>query len=397
MSGRRRSKPPARPSGKKPSFGITSSKSSSGYDAFTNLSSQSSRRKVSVSSNVSSSSGSTPRPPDDELEEARSMAERFHNHAIVMDAAGWLMKESKSTSTFGFGRTVKNKRFFRLVYDTQKLGWILRWYETLEAEEENLKPQGTCSLDTAKVKFVSESRAVTVGRMPSAVDVSVEFPSKKTYRLYTESTDPRAGANLISRVEEVVRLGAHNPDMPKNPKVIEYLYAEALDRNNIKQAVAAKMRQSMPLNQKWQYVIQSWTTKEDVTKGVLPWIEVVTSWPATIKRLLEDRDMVENELGKTIEDYASRRRLLSQKNSTMFSSLSTTNTDWGPVVTKARELVHHWKSMAQGFRPWLHTFAELNGIAKLVKTAAIFAGREVKTLRQVERAALNELVQLMYV
>ena len=184
--------------------------------------------------------------------------------------------------------------------------------------------------------------------------------------------------------------------MPENPKVIEYLYAEALDRNNIKQAVAAKMRACMPLNQKWQYVIQSWVTEEDVTKGVMPWIAVVTQWPATIKRLLEDRDMVDSEMGKTMEDYASRRKLLSQKNSTVLSSLGTTNSEWGPIVSKARELVHHWKSMAQGFRPWLHTFAELNGIAKLIKTAAIFAGREIKTLQRVEMAAVHELVTLMY-
>ena len=186
-------------------------------------------------------------------------------------------------------------------------------------------------------------------------------------------------------------------DMPENEKVIEYLYAEALDRNNIKQAVAAKMRAVMPLHQKWQYIVQSWVTEEAVTKGVMPWIAVVTQWPATIKRLLEDRDMVDTEMGKTIEDYASRRNMLNQKNKTMLSSLSTTSTEWGPIVSKARELVHHWKSMAQGFRPWLHTFAELNGIAKLIKTAAIFAGREIKTLQKVEMAAVNELIKLMYV
>ena len=186
-------------------------------------------------------------------------------------------------------------------------------------------------------------------------------------------------------------------DMPENEKVIEYLYAEALDRNNIKQAVAAKMRACMPSHQKWQYIVQSWVTEEAVTKGVMPWIAVVTQWPATIKRLLEDRDMVDTEMGKTIEDYASRRNMLNQKNKTMLSSLSTTSTEWGPIVSKARELVHHFKSMAQGFRPWLHTFAELNGIAKLIKTAAIFAGREIKTLQKVEMAAVNELIKLMYV
>ena len=125
-------------------------------------------------------------------------------------------------------------------------------------------------------------------------------------------------------------------DMPENEKVIEYLYAEALDRNNIKQAVAAKMRAVMPLHQKWQYIVQSWVTEEAVTKGVMPWIAVVTQWPATIKRLLEDRDMVDTEMGKTIEDYASRRNMLNQKNKTMLSSLSTTSTEWGPIVSKAK-------------------------------------------------------------
>ena len=187
-------------------------------------------------------------------------------------------------------------------------------------------------------------------------------------------------------------------DMPENEKVIEYLYAEALDRNNIKQAVAAKMRAVMPLHQKWQYIVQSWVTEEAVTKGVMPWIAVVTQWPATIKRLLEDRDMVDTEMGKTIESFASSRnkKMLSSITKTTSSS-EWVSTEWGPIVSKARELVHHFKSMAQGFRPWLHTFAELNGIAKLIKTAAIFAGREIKTLQKVEMAAVNELIKLMYV
>ena len=187
-------------------------------------------------------------------------------------------------------------------------------------------------------------------------------------------------------------------DMPENEKVIEYLYAEALDRNNIKQAVAAKMRACMPSHQKWQYIVQSWVTEEAVTKGVMPWIAVVTQWPATIKRLLEDRDMVDTEMGKTIESFASSRnkKMLSSITKTTSSS-EWVSTEWGPIVSKARELVHHFKSMAQGFRPWLHTFAELNGIAKLIKTAAIFAGREIKTLQKVEMAAVNELIKLMYV
>lgn len=207
MSGtRRRSKPPKRPSGPKPGLAQTKS----GYDAFSNLTSNKSGKTSTIQSSSSSGvsiASSTPKPPEDELEEARSLAERFHNNDVVTDAGGWLMKESKSTSTFGFGRTVKNKRFFRLVYDTQKLGWILRWYETDENEASNTGLLGSCSLDTAKVAFASESRAVTVGKMPSALDVTVEFPTKKVYRLFTESTDPRSGANLLTRVEKIVRRG----------------------------------------------------------------------------------------------------------------------------------------------------------------------------------------------
>eukprot|EP00938_MAST-03A_sp_MAST-3A-sp1_P001608 g1608.t1 len=380
----------------KSSCDISEAGTRSGYDAFSNLASQKSGF-MKESSSIASTSSSTPKPPEDELEEARKLAERFHSNDIVLDCGGWLMKETKSKSMFSMGRTVKDKRWFRLVYIKAQNCWTLRWYETNE-NEETTAPKNSVKLDSGcTLKIVNESRAVTVGRMPSAVELFTKWPSEKTYKLFTESTDPRAGATLLEKLNKIMRNGANNMDMPENEKVIEYLYAEALDRNNIKQAVAAKMRACMPSHQKWQYIVQSWVTEEAVTKGVMPWIAVVTQWPATIKRLLEDRDMVDTEMGKTIESFASSRnkKMLSSITKTTSSS-EWVSTEWGPIVSKARELVHHFKSMAQGFRPWLHTFAELNGIAKLIKTAAIFAGREIKTLQKVEMAAVNELIKLMY-
>ena len=201
MSTRRRTKPPQRPRGQpKPQS------RRSGYDAFSNLASQKSGF-MKESSSIASTSSSTPKPPEDELEEARKLAERFHNNDIVTDCGAWLMKETKSKSMFSMGRTVKDKRWFRLVYIKAQNCWTLRWYETNE-NEETTAPKNSVKLDSGcTLKIVNESRAVTVGRMPSAVELFTKWPSEKTYKLFTESTDPRAGATLLEKLNKIMRNG----------------------------------------------------------------------------------------------------------------------------------------------------------------------------------------------
>ena len=131
---------------------------------------------------TTSSSLYTPMTPSDidpkELEEARRMAERYHNSETVLDAAGWLMKEAKAQSIMQFGRKTKNLRWFRLSYDMRKLTWLLKWYES--EDEDTVLSQ--CSLDTAKITVVNDGRSVTIGDLITSVDVHVEFPAKKTYR-----------------------------------------------------------------------------------------------------------------------------------------------------------------------------------------------------------------------
>jgi len=320
------------------------------------------------------------------LAEARALAERYHSQKLVLDAGGYLMKESKAQSIMQFGRKVKNLRWFRLLYDTEKLTWILRWYEN--DDEENLL--SSCPLTTAKVKIVNDSRSVTVGSMITSLDVNIEFPAKKSYRLFTTGDNPREGANLLTRIESVIRKGAHNPEMPSDRPIIEFLYAEALERNNIKQSVAARMRQSMPLNQKWSYVVRSWTTEEDVTRGVMPWVAAVTEWPALSGRLIDDRKRVDNLIETALKDR--KKPMWSQ----LVKEQNVLASEWASCIRKMEDLHHHWKSMAQGFRPWLQMFTQLGGVSKIVKACERFADRGTSSLSGYERKALHVLVQLMY-
>lgn len=266
------------------------------------------------------------------------------------------------------------RRWFRLVYNKAVCEWHLRWY-TDEWQEELVNE---CSLSGAKVTVVKDQRAAPVSReyrdsckdtVPTALCIASLNKKVRKYRLFTttlERSNPDDGAKVLQRIVSIVHTGADKPEIPTRKDVIQALFEESLDRNNIKASTRDAMKKRLSTIGQWDYVVHSSVSDRDVRCEMESTLAKIRQW---------------------VEDLTP---LSAAKSSTERCSLC-----WTKISEQAAHIVSSLSAMPKGLGRWLDMFAESDGMSLLSALLEQFLNiARMDPLRHEERIALKAVVSI---